>query len=692
MPKGISIKIDGKWVEITQDSNISIEMKSPVLNDEGTFSLPFELPYEPNRNLFGSIGETDGADYLRDIDGKSFELYMDDVLLYYGAVETDDEEEIMDTIPLNFVSGNSLLKDMIEGMKASDVEVKDKIEIGYSVGKCACEYNFSGNKWEKMDINLDTDVFMKNNTNISVAYPGSPYCNVRVCYQPSDSDEYQTLEADRPWSGICFYVPYFLDCLFEKLGLAVSENPLLRYEDFKRLAFFNTKCECDTEETNETLTYDQVKSFVPSLEVTKAVRSTVFKDKTMLYANSKNFPDEEVQTIIDSIQNGFGVRMCMDQQGKKVNMYMMNDIFTDSEVLTLECTIIEEMPKHYKKRGIIVKYTGADDKDTAYNYHDWNNANLFTNYRDVITSITNDNMNLYVNQVSGKTFRVKVNKDAEKEEDWWPSLFEVAQFNEVKIGDCKDDECEELEIGFSPVIMNDVNFKKERYENVNEQVLAAFLDVDMLSPQKIENKVKYYMGDSIIHTAFTWIVLKAFGWEKKENYDRSTSSSSPLRSFNAGFTLGIMRGPGNTAGLDYYLTDYDGNGNDAWTTVPANYAFDEDYITNWNQVYDYNGIEPGVQSLEGMFSLKLRAAKTDFPIDSRYAGRGLVDKFLSEYAYFLANHKAVIITARLEVSQLINLKWEKRYRIGKHIGYINSMSYSISNNGISDVTIELFTI
>lgn len=683
MAKGISIKIDGQWVTINENTEISIEMSSPVFNEQGTFSFPFELPYEENRHLFGSIGEPDGLTRLQELDGKSFELYFDDVLLYYGAVETNDEEEITDTIPLNFVSGNALLKDMIEGMKASDVEVKDKIYLGYTIERCRYEYN-SGNQFTEVSKPLDTDVFMVyENANVTYPYPSKPYCNVRICYQPENSNGYKMLSAERPWSGVCFYVAYFLDCLWKMLDLVVGRNDLLSYEDFNRLAFFTTKCEVDIEDDPQaTMSMEQVQAVIPSLNYiykANSVRNVKFTDIKKLYANGKNFPKENISTIIESIKNAFGAKIMIGNASKQVDILLLKDVLLDNEVIHLESILISEVVKHYKKKGVIIKYSVSDEKDTAYNYHDWNNPVLFQDYETILKGIDSYDMSLYVNTISGKTFRVKVDKDATDEKEWHPSLFEVAQFNKVKIGDDIDENCEEMEIGFRPIIMNAIRFRKKVLRPW-EYALAAFVDVEMLPAEE-----KSFEGES----RFKALVLF---WDKNENYDVSKNDKSPLRTLDSGFTLGVMRGPGNKAGIEYYQNDYDGNGNDAWELVPNNYAFDEDCITNWNQVYDYNGTQPGGANIDEMFSLKLRAQKNNFPIDSKYAGRGLVDRFLSEYAHFLTNKKGIVFVVRMEVSQLINIKWEKKYKIGQRIGYINNISYSISNKGISDVTIELFTI
>ena len=105
--------------------------------------------------------------------------------------------------------------------------------------------------------------------NVSDAYPTKPYCNARVCYKHmglnddgttsdsiiaakdatntnEDAYPYWVLDADRPQSGICFYVMYFLDCLFEYLGVSFDKSALTEIGDMNRLCFFTTHCKYDT--------------------------------------------------------------------------------------------------------------------------------------------------------------------------------------------------------------------------------------------------------------------------------------------------------------------------------------------------------------------------------------------------------------------------------------------------------------
>lgn len=97
---------------------------------------------------------------------------------------------------------------------------------------------------------------------------GAKYANARVCYQhkglnddgstsdsvadPADKPMYEdhwpywVLDADRPMSGLCFYVRYFLRCLFAHLGVNFDDTALDTVQDFNRLVFFSTRCAYST--------------------------------------------------------------------------------------------------------------------------------------------------------------------------------------------------------------------------------------------------------------------------------------------------------------------------------------------------------------------------------------------------------------------------------------------------------------
>lgn len=116
-------------------------------------------------------------------------------------------------------------------------------------------------------INVPQETANGNYINTSAAYDetdgaGRPatYCNARICYKHHALDDegntssdlikmdkcswtnedlypYWMLDAKRPQSGICFYVLYFLDCLFTYLGVTFDKDALMEIEDLKHLCF-----------------------------------------------------------------------------------------------------------------------------------------------------------------------------------------------------------------------------------------------------------------------------------------------------------------------------------------------------------------------------------------------------------------------------------------------------------------------
>lgn len=125
---------------------------------------------------------------------------------------------------------------------------------------------------------------------------GWPYCNSRICYPhyaakqedgkntgetsddvvkakdrdtsvTEDKSPYWVLPADRPASGLCFYVGYFLEKLFKHLGVAFDMTVLTNIVDFNYLTFFSSQCHYDTREISgypELQTEDAINKWLES--------------------------------------------------------------------------------------------------------------------------------------------------------------------------------------------------------------------------------------------------------------------------------------------------------------------------------------------------------------------------------------------------------------------------------------------
>ena len=170
-------------------------------------------------------------------------------------------------------------------------EVFQPFALGYSFPG-ECYENASHEADPATDSNLATKIYPNPNKdatgnitvkvprvktsyiNTSQPYPAAKYCNSRIAYAhhkvemeneqstgetsdeivpasdrkreiQEDKSPYWVLDANRPASGLCFYVAYFLECLFKKLGVAYDMTALTSIEDFNYLAFFSTQCHYD---------------------------------------------------------------------------------------------------------------------------------------------------------------------------------------------------------------------------------------------------------------------------------------------------------------------------------------------------------------------------------------------------------------------------------------------------------------
>jgi len=376
---------------------------------------------------------------------------------------------------------------------------------------------------------------------------GAKYCNARICYKHyglnddgTTSDEvvgpkeynqigdqweghgpYWVLDADRPASGLCFYVLYFLDCLFAYLDVEFDNSALLEVEDLKHLCFFTTHVHYDTEEISGYPTFttmDDVNRWCSSrglggtlkmdepepksiqefkykknngqyqtvkvgqgevASITTEVQSmqvTKFSAKILaMIANADNFPDESVKTILDSLQASFGIRFDYDYERHRVTAYLLRDVLRSQEAPVEFRGTVRRMEKVSEKiTGFRMKYSAEStpkeqeqyirrrkrDYDTDFDYKEYPEGRVILDktYEEIATTIGSNNTNVYVDLHTGDAFRFKANAETGKDE----RLFEVGQFHGVEVGDCSaeaDDEgtVREYVSDFQPMSFNDVN-------------------------------------------------------------------------------------------------------------------------------------------------------------------------------------------------------------------------------------------
>lgn len=700
--------------------------------------------------------------------------------------------------------------------------------------------------------------------NVTDAYPTKLFCNSRVCYKHYDLDEdgstssdvvqspLQTdaskmyedygpvwvLEADRPQSGICFYVLFFLDCLFEQLGVSFDKSALMEIGDLQRLIFFTTKCSYDVEplyygslytdedaeviaggkaagdvkegfwnvtanskdevddmfddvnewlssrgcggqlsietagdKSVEQITYtpvryrlkdgwaqveevtgdpvtvtvgtDSVQSITAKSTIQGgAMQASVFR----MYANGKNFPDETVSSVIDSLQNQFGIKFFYDYEQHKVTAYLIRDVFRrqNAQPRPFHANIHSLVQLSEKITGVRVGYSAESEKveqqrnisnsvkdyDTDYDYIDYPKAKTITNkvYADIIHEITSANMNVYVDLTTGNKYRVKIDSEYTDAASMKPSLFEVGAYKSVEYGDCSvinEDYVEEFLSDFQPVGMVDVNYRKalaasnsstcatdsetqptadgtydgyalDMNQNYAENVFAPLVDEDMeheFVKQKVNNVLSSTVADFYVTETL----------QLRESYDPSDTDdgNSPLQSYDWGLSVAVMRGGGVDSNVETYEGDYDGFGNSKWRTTSGRYAIATDTIDCYGNVYDYNGSWPGIGS-EERFSLKPRAwvqpEWADEPLiqsEPDVRDRGYFDVFLVDYAYFLLNRKKYRIRCTASVAQIVDVQnhWREWWLIDGKKCLINRISTTLTAaTGMGEIELDVYSM
>lgn len=403
------------------------------------------------------------------------------------------------------------------------------------------------------------------------------------------------------------------------------------------------------------------------------------------YATSDCFPDVDISEVISAIENGFGVRFLFSDNFQRVRIVLLKNVFKNEDRQDIQCDIIEETKMENNIRGF--RMTFGNTEDTQFYYkgfadklphkkelwpddsdtHDYSKWDLNAEYSDIINKVSAFNKTCYVTPVNGNAYGVKIDKDAKRYEELHPSLFEFAGFMDAEDGDCTGEEetIEEINVGFTPAIMNDLNMEAERKAQTDEdrkQQFALFVDAEM-QPRRPDlqdgndyNKSETYYsvdemykkfgaegtsgsrtaGDGFVApgrfaiasdlyatqenltTGFTrfingalqpdgtrniygvtWNVTdmgvkgyinEGYRLYLQDNYKPNDDGIPPIETKDWGLTLGIMRGSGSDAYVDYDPDPDDGQGNDTWEIVPGSSTTSHpDTCDSYGNEWDYDG-------------------------------------------------------------------------------------------------------
>ncbi len=337
------------------------------------------------------------------------------------------------------------------------------------------------------------------------------------------------------------------------------------------------------------------------------------------YASSDCFPNVEASSIITAIQDAFGVRLLFSDDYSRVRIMVLRSVFRSQEVQELKGDILSETKTENDKRGFMMTY-GVDD-DTAFKLpifdkmlakkHETDKTGekyvlTFSDYATAVRAASGINKHLYYTN-NGNAYAVKKDKDAQRFRDFFPSLYEVAGFMDAVDGDCtgEDSSFEQVTLGFTPLIVNDANIKRSRSDN-SEQTFFTFIDEDMNASSrdygddaKSEINGDIACGKVNIHeeSASETIDVEAelYVYEKNvlhlyDNYEQNDDGIAPIETHDWGLTLGVMRGSGDDAYVNYTPDPNDREGNDTWQVMPgSNATAHSDTCDDYGREFDYNG-------------------------------------------------------------------------------------------------------
>ena len=380
-------------------------------------------------------------------------------------------------------------------------------------------------------------------------------------------------------------------------------------------------------------------------------------------ATSECFPDVDIKDVISMLENAFGVRFLFDENYQHVRIVLLRNILSDERVQQIDCDVLSTTKRENNIRGFRMTYGETDD--TAFYYkgfadklphkkelwqdtsdtHDYSQWNLNADYANIIQKISAFDITCYVTPDNGNAYGIKIDKNAKRYDELYPSLFEFAGYMDAEDGDCSGDKetIEEINVGFTPAIMNDVNFEQERGGESGQQ-FAIFVDETMRprraalsdaagtqdynDPDTIYDVDELYEHDNLksggivkpgeffitsdmytvkngLQAHLRYIsypyyfdydvtfnveghINEGYRLYLQDNFEPNDDGIAPIEKHDWGLTLGIMRGSGSDAYISYTPDGDDGEGNDTWELKPgSSVTAHPDTCDSYGNLWDY---------------------------------------------------------------------------------------------------------
>lgn len=237
-------------------------------------------------------------------------------------------------------------------------------------------------------------------------------------------------------------------------------------------------------------------------------------------ASSDCFPNVDISEVIKGLESGFGIRLLFSENYQRVRIVLLRNVFRSKETQHINCDIESVEKVENSTRGFRLTYGNTEDTHFYYkgfadklphkkelwpdtsDTHDYSKWGLNEEYSNLYDKVSAFNKTCYVTPKTGNAYGVKIDKEAKRYDDLHPSLFEFAGFMDAEDGDCTGEEetIETVNVGFTPIIMNDLNYKKEKDKATTEQRFALFVD-EKMRPRRpdLGDGVDYNDADAVYY-------------------------------------------------------------------------------------------------------------------------------------------------------------------------------------------------
>lgn len=304
----LSIKVNSSSLDLSPDFAVTMNFKSPLFNEQGTFSYPFKVP-STHRNI-AILGFPARIENLSN-PYKEFtcEVFFNEIILFTGLLKLK-------------VSNSGYMEGQIyEGRGNFVYATKYKTLQNIDFGHKHFAQMYMAEEWMQDTNALD--------------YPDRP-CAFPMLFNDQYLDDYSSYSSDlykyfNPQSGNSLYIDnnginnyfnipflyfrYVIDTLFEKLGYKFNDEFFTRTTDWNKLLLYN------------------------SVNANEATIGQFFNTSILLFDWNYHVPRVKITDFIKGYEDFFGLRHFVNDTKKEILLVSLDDIIKQPYAIDLSSKV-----------------------------------------------------------------------------------------------------------------------------------------------------------------------------------------------------------------------------------------------------------------------------------------------------------------------------------------------------------------